>query len=334
MRDKPFISVVITAYNRKKYLLQAVSSVLNQKLDRRLYEIIVVKNFRDEEIDSFLDVNDVINIYDTSKEIGKQQSVAIKIAKGKVISFLDDDDMFTPDKLSVIFRVFTMCDEIDFYHNGRIIITDHHDKIAFGNIGCASMYHIYSRKNKCDINKVFNIISALNGSSITVSRRLALEGINILEKVKRVQDLFWFWFACEHGEILLVDNRPLTIYRLHTSNVSAKLDHFFDAIIDVSNLRDHFHEHYQKDVWLLVLSSLLWFVIENNIKIPKNIIKNILLLMLYSKQYNNPRRLFLCLLGFLYLIEPRLTKASLRMKNYIRNLLMAHVKKHEVILLI
>jgi len=27
-----------------------------------------------------------------------------------------------------------------------------------------------------------------------------------------------------------------------------------------------------------------------------------------------------------------LTKASLRMKNYIRNLLMAHVKKHEVIL--
>jgi len=318
MIDKPLISVIITAYNRKQYLLQAVSSVLNQKLDRRLYEIIVLKNFKDEEIDKFLEINKVINLYDTSKEIGKMQSVAIKIAKGEIISFLDDDDMFTPDKLSVTFRIFTMCDKIDFYHNGRIIITDHHDNISFDNIGRAFMYYIRSRKNKCDINKVFNIISALNASSITVSRRLALKGINILEKVKRVQDLFWFWFACEHGKILLVDNRPLTIYRLHTSNVSAKLGSFFDAIIDVKNLRDHFHESYQKDVWFLVLSNLLWFVIENNIKIPKNIIKNILLSMLYSKQCNNPRRLFLCTLGFLYLIEPRLAKASLKIKNYIK----------------
>jgi glycosyltransferase involved in cell wall biosynthesis len=317
--DKPLISVVITAYNRKQYLLQAVSSVLNQKLDRRLYEIIVVKNFKDEEIDRFLDINEVINLYNTSKEIGKMQSVAIKIAKGEVISFLDDDDMFTPNKLSVIFRIFTMCDEIDFYHNGRIIISDHHDNMPFDIIGRASVYYIHSRKNKCDINKVFNIIDALNGSSITISRRLALKGINILEKVKKVQDLFWFWFACEHGKILLVDNRPLTIYRLHTSNISAKLDSFFDAIIDVNNLRDHFHESYQKDVWLLVLSNLLWFVIENNIRIPKNIIKNILLSMFCSKQCNNPRRLFLCMLGFLYLIEPRLSKASLKIKNYIRN---------------
>ena len=49
--EKPFISVIVTAYNRKEFLLQAVSSALRQTLPREYYEVIVVKNFEDEEID-------------------------------------------------------------------------------------------------------------------------------------------------------------------------------------------------------------------------------------------------------------------------------------------
>jgi len=41
----PFISVVITAHDRKEYLKQAVDSALNQTLSRDNYEVIVTKNF-------------------------------------------------------------------------------------------------------------------------------------------------------------------------------------------------------------------------------------------------------------------------------------------------
>ncbi|MGC8544043.1 MAG: glycosyltransferase, partial [Vulcanisaeta sp.] len=54
---KPFISVVITAYNRREFLKYAVKSVINQTLDKSLYEIIVVKNFRDPEVDHVVESN-------------------------------------------------------------------------------------------------------------------------------------------------------------------------------------------------------------------------------------------------------------------------------------
>ncbi len=51
----PFISVIITAYNRREFLKHAVRSVLNQTLDKGLYEIIVVKNFKDPEVDRLIE---------------------------------------------------------------------------------------------------------------------------------------------------------------------------------------------------------------------------------------------------------------------------------------
>jgi glycosyltransferase involved in cell wall biosynthesis len=54
------ISVIIIAYNRKIFLKDAIKSVLNQSLDRNLYEIIIVKNFNDKDIDDFIDPNGIV----------------------------------------------------------------------------------------------------------------------------------------------------------------------------------------------------------------------------------------------------------------------------------
>jgi len=90
----PFISVIIMAYNRKEFLLNAIKSALNQTLSKDKYEIIVVKNFNDEIIDKFIDENNIINIYSDEKATSRQIVDAMKIARGDVISFLDDDDEF------------------------------------------------------------------------------------------------------------------------------------------------------------------------------------------------------------------------------------------------
>ena len=69
------ISLLITAYNRKKYLKEAVRSVLESSINRDLYEIIVVKNFTEIEIDSFLSQNQVIVVNTTDENIGKQKTI-------------------------------------------------------------------------------------------------------------------------------------------------------------------------------------------------------------------------------------------------------------------
>ncbi|MCW1293277.1 MAG: glycosyltransferase [Candidatus Parvarchaeota archaeon] len=57
-----YISVIVTAYNRKEFLLNALKSAVNQTLDRKFYEIIVVKNFNDNEIDNYIQQNNIKEI--------------------------------------------------------------------------------------------------------------------------------------------------------------------------------------------------------------------------------------------------------------------------------
>ena len=50
--DQPYISVIVTAYNRRKYLPFALRSLEAQTLLRDNFEVIIVKNFDDKESDS------------------------------------------------------------------------------------------------------------------------------------------------------------------------------------------------------------------------------------------------------------------------------------------
>jgi glycosyltransferase involved in cell wall biosynthesis len=46
----PFISVIITAHNRREFLLDASNSALNQALLKDEYEITFVKNFFEYDV--------------------------------------------------------------------------------------------------------------------------------------------------------------------------------------------------------------------------------------------------------------------------------------------
>ncbi|MGC9107703.1 MAG: glycosyltransferase family 2 protein [Infirmifilum sp.] len=116
------ISVIVTAYNRKRYLLGAVKSALNQTLPRDHYEVIVIKNFRDDLIDSKLNEWGVTNLYSESVGLGAMIYEALQVAKGDVISFLDDDDEFLPGKLERVAQEFS--DPIGFFYNKQEFINE------------------------------------------------------------------------------------------------------------------------------------------------------------------------------------------------------------------
>ncbi|WP_338100432.1 glycosyltransferase, partial [Metallosphaera sedula] len=73
-----FISVIITAHNRKEYLMQAVDSALNQTLPKTEYEVIVVKNF--EDYDEELEKKGVKSIVTSEKELGEKIVIGTKEA--------------------------------------------------------------------------------------------------------------------------------------------------------------------------------------------------------------------------------------------------------------
>jgi len=107
--ENPLVSVVIPTYNRAEYVKKAVESVLNQTYKK--IEIIVVDGSPNDETEKTLQpylVNSQINyihrneIHDgTEKDKGnlaQARNQAIRIAKGKYIATLDDDDFWSNER--------------------------------------------------------------------------------------------------------------------------------------------------------------------------------------------------------------------------------------------
>ncbi|AOL17296.1 hypothetical protein BFU36_11915 [Sulfolobus sp. A20] len=80
-KDNVAISVIITAHNRRKFLKEAITSALNQEFDKDKYEIIVMKNFEDQEIDSFMKEKNVKSLYTEEEKLGIKLKLALKNRK-------------------------------------------------------------------------------------------------------------------------------------------------------------------------------------------------------------------------------------------------------------
>lgn len=98
----PLVSVVIAAYRAPEYLRQAVDSVLAQTL--KDWEIIVVDDCSGEEYTSQYDLPEGAVLICHEERFGAAaatRNTGIRAARGKYVAFLDQDDVWLPDKLAV-----------------------------------------------------------------------------------------------------------------------------------------------------------------------------------------------------------------------------------------
>ena len=99
----PQVSVIIRTYNRALLLQKAIQSVLDQTFQD--FEIIVVNNHSKdntiEVVKSFKDERiKIINIRNNGI-IAKSRNIGLKKSHGDYIAFLDDDDLWGPEKLEI-----------------------------------------------------------------------------------------------------------------------------------------------------------------------------------------------------------------------------------------
>lgn len=96
----PRVSVIIPTYNRRKYVQEAIDSVLAQTFTD--YEIIVIDDGSTDGTDEALQVRYGDRIHYEWQE-NQGESVArnrgIELARGEYIAFLDSDDLWLPEKL-------------------------------------------------------------------------------------------------------------------------------------------------------------------------------------------------------------------------------------------
>ncbi len=98
--NPPLVSVIIPTYNRGWTIKEAIDSVLEQ--DFSDYELIVVD---DGSTDNTADIlqsygNTIIVIHQSNKGVSAARNRGIGASAGRLIAFLDSDDIWLPQKLS------------------------------------------------------------------------------------------------------------------------------------------------------------------------------------------------------------------------------------------
>ena len=98
--ENPLVSVIIPTFNRGWILKEAIDSVLAQ--DFTDFELIVVDDGSTDDTDQILDDygQDLMVIRQTNQGVSSARNRGIDAAAGRLIAFLDSDDLWLPRKLS------------------------------------------------------------------------------------------------------------------------------------------------------------------------------------------------------------------------------------------
>lgn len=98
--DSLLVSAVIPVYNGGRFLYPALRSVIKQ--DYKPFEVIVVDDGSTDQSSSIArSFSNVRCIYQTNRGNAAARNAGIEASKGDLIAFLDQDDLWTPSKLTV-----------------------------------------------------------------------------------------------------------------------------------------------------------------------------------------------------------------------------------------
>lgn len=227
------VSVIVPTYNRAHYLGEAIESILNQDIQGCQIEIIVVDDGSTDNTKEVLKKfgNSVRYIYQDNRGAGAARNRGIKKATGEWVAFLDSDDRWLPEKLTLQFRVLDAFPGCNAIHSEFIIfdeagiITDKGlkywvsdaaiwEKIIWDNIYSrryeAADYNIHAVSGSFPIyaGNIFAaqlIANCLSNWTLLVRRDSLQNEVRFAEDYKIAED---YWFSCrltERCDVIFMD---------------------------------------------------------------------------------------------------------------------------------
>ena len=212
MNRKPLVSIIMNCLNGEEFLYYALKSIVNQTYKN--WELVfwdnrstdnsakILKSFKDKRIRYF---------YAKKRtELHKARNLAIKKTRGEFIAFLDVDDIWSKEKLSL---------QIPKFKNKKI-------GLVYSNF-----YRLYE-KNKRKIGHQNNLPRGKITNSIIKNYQIAILTVVIRKKFIDKKNPFDYKydlisdydfglnFSLKHDFESI--NKPLAFYRIHKNQIQKK----------------------------------------------------------------------------------------------------------------
>lgn len=213
-KDEILISVILMAYNRRNYIHMALHSLLEQKLDKRKFEVICITNFKIDLGQEYESMNIQKIIMDG--KIGEFVKSGITVSNGELISILEDDDLFSPDKLLNIYNVYAKT-KFAYLKNGMRKIDkegkplDKSIDIENWDSDSLTVFQLQDRT----FNDIRNMIELRTfPSTITFRKDLISPYLELMMNVESEISVFIFYNLLQFKNIFIWNKYPLTLYRI------------------------------------------------------------------------------------------------------------------------
>jgi glycosyltransferase involved in cell wall biosynthesis len=209
------VSVIVPTRNRSSLLAITLRSVLRQRdVD---FEVIIVDEASTDDtaavIAAFADPRIRVIRHETALGVSAARNHGATEARGHWLAFIDDDDLWAPDKLSRQLRAARE-EGRDWVYTGAIVIGARGDVVrGEPPLGPDDVLAVLPR---------FNPIPA-GGSNVVVRRTTWLEAGGFDTRLRAGEDWEMWIRLAKHGAPACVSS-PLVARRLHASNTTIDVD--------------------------------------------------------------------------------------------------------------
>ena len=212
--NDPLVSVIMNCYNGQTYLADAIKSVLLQTYNN--FEVIFWDNqSQDNSASIYKSFKDKrLKYYYAKKHTSLYQArnLALKKSRGKLIAFLDTDDVWFKDKLSSQIKQIKNKKSALVYSNYYILnqVTGL-KKIAYKDKLPEGIIYKELLKNYF-----------LGIGTVLIKKDIFLKGKNLFNKRFNIIGDFDFFTRLSKNNYFSCLQRPLSIYRIHKESFSNK----------------------------------------------------------------------------------------------------------------
>ncbi len=232
----PKVSVIISTHNRADLLPRAVESVLCQTF--KDLELLIINDASTDKTESVVkDFQDPRVIYIRHEQcLGGPvaRNTGIEKSRGEYIAFLDDDDEWLPEKLSLQVEHMNRAEtEVGVIYTGSETLESPGERLV----------ETYTPDRSVDIKKALYAGSAIGGVSKVMVRRECFDRVGVFDEgLKSCQD--WdMWFRISQYYDFDCVPKILVKYYVHKGQIS---DDFSKLIPGRTAMVEKHYEEFQK----------------------------------------------------------------------------------------